>query len=70
MDKVKKVITILSGKGGVGKSTVACQLAIALSKQNKKVGLLDVDICGPSLAKMLSVEDGQVVQTQDGLVFH
>ncbi|MCQ2348731.1 MAG: Mrp/NBP35 family ATP-binding protein [Paludibacteraceae bacterium] len=52
-----RVIAIHSGKGGVGKSTVAANLAIALAKQGHKVGLLDADIHGPSQPKMFHTED-------------
>jgi Mrp family chromosome partitioning ATPase len=55
--RIKNRILVFSGKGGVGKSTVAANLALALSLRNRKVGLLDVDIHGPNLAKMLGVED-------------
>lgn len=57
LEKIKHRILVFSGKGGVGKSTVAVNLAVALSEQDKKVGLLDVDIHGPNIAKMLGVED-------------
>jgi Mrp family chromosome partitioning ATPase len=50
---VQHVILVLSGKGGVGKSTVCCQLAHTLSSRGYRVGVLDVDICGPSVARML-----------------
>lgn len=53
---IKHKIVILSGKGGVGKSTVAVNLAVSLSLAGKKVGLLDVDIHGPSIPTMLHLE--------------
>jgi ATP-binding protein involved in chromosome partitioning len=54
---VKHVILVLSGKGGVGKSTVSVNLAFALANEGKNVGLLDLDIHGPSIPKMLGIED-------------
>jgi|GEM_PF-38890 len=66
-EDVKHKIMVLSGKGGVGKSTVAVGLALSLARQGKKVGLLDIDITGPNIPKMLGleeidlhVEDGQI----------
>ena len=58
---VKHLIAVASGKGGVGKSTVAANLAVALSMQGKSVGLLDADIHGPSQPKMFNVEDARPV---------
>jgi ATP-binding protein involved in chromosome partitioning len=54
-------IIVLSGKGGVGKSSIAVNLAVWLSMQNRKVGLLDVDIHGPSVPKLLGLEDKAAV---------
>lgn len=61
--QAKHIIAIHSGKGGVGKSTVAANLAIALAKMGKRVGLLDADIHGPSMPKMFHVEDARPIST-------
>lgn len=56
MDNVKHKFLVLSGKGGVGKSSIAVNLAVWLSMQGKNVGLLDIDIHGPSVPKLLNLE--------------
>eukprot|EP00057_Strongylocentrotus_purpuratus_P008352 XP_011662826.1 PREDICTED: cytosolic Fe-S cluster assembly factor NUBP2 homolog [Strongylocentrotus purpuratus] len=66
MNAIQHKILIVSGKGGVGKSTVAASLALALAQQNKKVGILDVDICGPSISQLMSVQGQKVINTQWG----
>ncbi|MCM2270184.1 MAG: Mrp/NBP35 family ATP-binding protein [Thermoanaerobaculia bacterium] len=61
LPEVKAVVAVASGKGGVGKSTVAANLALALAGLGQRVGLLDVDIYGPSLPTMFGVHDRPVV---------
>ncbi|MBZ0097755.1 MAG: Mrp/NBP35 family ATP-binding protein [Taibaiella sp.] len=65
---VKNIIAVASGKGGVGKSTVAVNLAIGLAEEGAKVGLLDADIYGPSIPIMLGVRDERpkMMDTPDG----
>lgn len=67
MNLIRHKIIVLSGKGGVGKSTVAANLAVSLALTGKKVGLLDVDIHGPSIPKMLKLEDANVT-TKNGAI--
>lgn len=59
LSKVKHIIAVASGKGGVGKSTVAANLAIALARANQRVGLIDADIYGPSVPMMFGLGNEQ-----------
>jgi ATP-binding protein involved in chromosome partitioning len=59
LSKVKHIIAVASGKGGVGKSTVAANLAVALARANQRVGLIDADIYGPSVPMMFGLEGEQ-----------
>lgn len=68
MQMVMHRILVLSGKGGVGKSMVSTQLAFALCRQGYSVGLLDIDICGPTVPKMLGVEGKDVIKGGTGLI--
>ncbi|XP_067005188.1 cytosolic Fe-S cluster assembly factor Nubp2 homolog [Anabrus simplex] len=68
LDGVKHVILVLSGKGGVGKSTISTQLALTFKEAGFKVGLLDVDLCGPSVPYLLQLEDKDVHQCPQGWV--
>ena len=66
--QIKRKILILSGKGGVGKSTVAVNLAVSLALSGKRVGLLDIDIHGPSIPKILNLEGRRVQSVEDALL--
>ncbi len=67
MSKIKHKIAIISGKGGVGKSTVTVNLASAFAMRGKRVGVLDADIHGPSVPKLLGLEGRQVKATPAGV---
>ena len=62
---VKRKVVVLSGKGGVGKSTLAAQLAFSLSSRGLRVGLLDLDICGPSVPHLLGLRGHRVGQNPE-----
>lgn len=66
LKKIKHKLFVLSGKGGVGKSTVSVNLALALSEKGYYVGLLDSDLHGPSIPKMLGVEDSKPEPVETG----
>jgi Mrp family chromosome partitioning ATPase len=68
MEQIKHKILVLSGKGGVGKSTVAANLATALARAGKSVGLLDVDVHGPSIPKLMGLEGLPALGDDDVLV--
>ncbi len=65
--KVKHKLLVMSGKGGVGKTTVAINLAFALAKKGYNVGLLDVDVHGPDVPKMLNL-NGEVLMAKDNVI--
>lgn len=65
LSKVKNRLLVFSGKGGVGKSTVAANLGLAFAKKGKKVGILDVDIHGPNMAKILGVEGKRLTSSSN-----
>jgi len=66
MSMIKHKILIFSGKGGVGKSTFSCQLARSLQQMEFQVGLLDIDICGPSIPKIMGVELSEIHKSNSG----
>mgnify|MGYP000919444323 CR=1 FL=1 len=68
LGKIKHVIIVLSGKGGVGKSTVSSNLACALSNMGYETGIMDVDITGPNIPKMFGIEDEKLDVRDEKLV--
>ena len=67
LSKIKKVIAVVSGKGGVGKSSVTSMLASAMRATGKSVGVMDADITGPSIPKVFGVDNEKAYATEDGL---
>lgn len=65
--RIKHKVMVLSGKGGVGKSTVSTGLALALAQQGHKVGILDIDITGPNVPKMMGL-DGRRLHVEEGRI--
>ena len=67
LNSVQNILAIMSGKGGVGKSSITANLASALAMRGNSVGVLDADINGPSIAKMTGVREAQVEYGADGV---
>ncbi len=68
LQDIKHIVLVLSGKGGVGKSSVTTQLALALSLQGKRVGVLDVDLTGPSIPRFFGIENAKIRQAPGGWI--
>lgn len=66
LSNIKNIVLVLSGKGGVGKSSVTTQLALSLVHQGKKVGVLDIDLTGPSIPRMLGLDGKKIHQASQG----
>ncbi|KAL8898364.1 MAG: hypothetical protein Q9192_002118 [Flavoplaca navasiana] len=66
LDNVKHIVLVLSGKGGVGKSSITTQLALSLSLAGRSVGILDIDLTGPSIPRLLGIEDAKIKQAPGG----
>lgn len=67
MNEFKHIIGVMSGKGGVGKSTVAANLALSLNEQGYKVGIMDADVTGPSIPRILGIQDERALMYPEGL---
>lgn len=68
LGRIKHVIIVMSGKGGVGKSTVATNIALGLAMSGHPTGIMDIDIHGPNVPKMLGLEGARVIAEDDGLL--
>ncbi|KAH0545309.1 cytosolic Fe-S cluster assembly factor cfd1 [Glutinoglossum americanum] len=66
LDNVGQIVLVLSGKGGVGKSSITTQLALSLSLLNQKTGILDIDLTGPSIPHLFSLSSAKVTQAPGG----
>ncbi|KAF1941061.1 P-loop containing nucleoside triphosphate hydrolase protein [Clathrospora elynae] len=68
LDNIRNIVLVLSGKGGVGKSSITTQLALTLSLQGHTVGVLDIDLTGPSIPRFFGIEDAKVRQAPGGWI--
>ncbi|KAH7135054.1 P-loop containing nucleoside triphosphate hydrolase protein [Dendryphion nanum] len=68
LDNIKNIVLVLSGKGGVGKSSITTQLALTLSLQGYSVGVLDIDLTGPSIPRFFGIEQSKVRQAPGGWI--
>jgi ATP-binding protein involved in chromosome partitioning len=68
MKRIRHKLIVASGKGGVGKSTVATNLAAALAEAGHRVGILDMDLTGPNVPRMLGIAQGEMLENESGLV--
>jgi Mrp family chromosome partitioning ATPase len=68
LDNVRNIVLVLSGKGGVGKSSITTQLALTLSLQGHTVGVLDIDLTGPSIPRFFGIEESKVRQAPGGWI--
>lgn len=68
MSKIKHKIAVMSGKGGVGKSTIAVNLAVAFAKKGYKTGIMDADVHGPNVPKMFGLEGKDLEYTKEGII--
>ena len=68
LSRIEHRIMVMSGKGGVGKSTVAANLAVSLARKGYEVGILDADIHGPNIPKMLGLDKEKIIGTSQGML--